>query len=294
MIGVPRAVKPVGRITTGDHLCLVFNSDAEQREIMTTFVLAGLARGEKVVYVSDHTTPEALHAWLRARDVDARPAWARGQLELRTATSEYLTDGRFDPQAVRSQARSDLDESLSAGFTGLRSTAEMSWTLHGYPGSERIAEHEQLLDGAATAGMTGVCQYDRRLFPPDVLASRRAAHRQEVVADPLHDDGTLRVTPSFEPHGLTIAGSVDALNCDVLAVLLAQWEAREAGDLHLELSALDFIDVAGLRVLVKAAEGLRGRKLCLINLAPALCRVVRLIGWDTTPNMVLSAKVVSE
>lgn len=56
----------------------------------------------------------------------------------------------------------------------------------------------------------------------------------------------------------------------------------------MDVSALRFIDVAGMRTLVEAALRLQpGRRLVLHSASEDLCVLVRLAGWDRVPGLVL-------
>lgn len=285
--GLSGTVKQVGRIRRGDHLCLTFDTDDEQREVVTAFVLAGLSEGEKVVYFSDGTGRERISAWLREHGVDARAAWARGQLELRAAAATYLVAGTFDPGAMRTALAASAAEARRDGFAGLRATGEMSWALRTLTDLDCLAGYERGVRQLYDSGeVTSLCQYDRRLFGP--AADRLARlHPWIVEADALHDDGTLRVTPMFAPRGLRIAGTVDHGTGPALAATLNRSLGDGGGDVHLDMSTLDFIDLAGLRVLVRAASDLGDRRLHVLNLAPALRQVMDLVGWGDAPGLVL-------
>jgi hypothetical protein len=75
--------KHIRHIRLGDHLCLPFASDMEQREVVSAYIADGLTRGERVLYYSNRTAPDAIDAWLHPRGIDGALAIARGQLEVR-------------------------------------------------------------------------------------------------------------------------------------------------------------------------------------------------------------------
>jgi ABC-type transporter Mla MlaB component len=285
---VATAVKQIGRVRLGDHLCLPFGTDEEQRQVVAPFVVDGLARGEKVVYLSDGTAPEALTVWLRAFGVDARPAWARGQLDIRPAEAAYAPTGRFCPGAMVDFVGREVATAQQGGYRGLRLAGEMGWALRAAPGSGGLPEYERqvqpLFDGR---GVAALCQYDRRLFGDEAVAGFAACHRMTAEPNPLYDDPALRITPTYRPRGMRVVGTVDRTTCDGLAAALRRWAASEPGDIHLDMSGLQFIDIAGLRALVNVARDLERRTLHLDNLAPMLSTVVGLAGWADTPGLAL-------
>ncbi|WP_433611471.1 MEDS domain-containing protein [Dactylosporangium sp. CA-139114] len=269
-----------GRVRPGDHLCLPFASDAEQREVVSVFIADGLRRGERVLYFSDRTHPEVLEDWLGPRGVDGALAIARGQLEVRAA------DGRdgFDPAEVVGGIRHAVRDARAAGFQGLRLTGEMSWALRGVPGATRLHEFETgvsetLVD---SGDLAAVCQYDERLFERAALSGLVSVHQGVVCIDPLHDDRRLRIIPIYSPRGLRIAGVVDDSTAAPLAEALAhaaQWPTGEPL-LVLDLAELTFIDVAGIRALVRFAESVAPERRVLVRHMPGSMRkVLRIARW---------------
>jgi len=98
-------------------------------------------------------------------------------------------------------------------------------------------------------------------------------------------DRSLRITRKVWPNGLRLQGEVDRSNIATLAAALAAL-GQPSDDVHLDLEALEFIDVAGLRLLVEEARRMpAGHYLVLDSVAPYLRRILSLVGWDQTPGL---------
>ncbi len=98
-------------------------------------------------------------------------------------------------------------------------------------------------------------------------------------------DRSLRITRKVWPNGLCLQGEVDRSNIATLAAALAAL-GQPSDDVHLDLEALEFIDVAGLRLLVEEARRMpAGHYLVLDSVAPYLRRILSLVGWDQTPGL---------
>ena len=291
--------RQVRHVRLGDHLCLPFASDDEQREVLTAYISDGLDRGERVLYLADQTAPEAIGGWLSVRGVDFARVIERGQLQIRNVSSEPLVANRFDPDIVITLIRFEVLQARQAGYQGLRLTGEMSWALRDasqLPGvnGKRLREFESSVTAAFdTAELVAVCQYDERLFDPMEVTGLVACHQKVVQIDPLHDDRRLRIVPSFRPRGLHVSGVVDNTTSPALAEALdraLRWPDR---DITLDLSGLNFIDVAGVRTIVRAAAALaHPRRLQVVGLAPTLRKVIGIIGWDKTPGLQLDEEEV--
>jgi anti-anti-sigma factor len=106
-----------------------------------------------------------------------------------------------------------------------------------------------------------------------------------LEGEPLYMDKQLVIRHMVPPNGLTLAGVLDLFNADSVAASVATMLDSE-GDLHLDLSKVEFCDVSGIRALVSAAESGR-RRLVMHGLPPALHRVMMLVGWGELPSLTL-------
>ncbi|MET1076093.1 MAG: MEDS domain-containing protein, partial [Umezawaea sp.] len=234
--------------------------------------------------------PSAVLGWLEDAGVDTGPAVARGQLSVVTADESYLASGRFSSDAMIDSLRQEVHATASAGFRGLRVCGDMGWALRDVPGAEELEEYERAVDAVfLTFGASAICQYDARLFPADRVDAIDRYHRLSVEPRPLHSSALLRLLPGTrsDNHRLRVVGTVD--HRTIRHFTKALGSARGwPGDIVVDMSALEFIDVAGLRALADTATLLdSGRRLRIEHLAPALCDVVRLVGWDRTPGLTL-------
>jgi anti-anti-sigma factor len=289
----PARTRQVRKVRLGDHLCLPFESEDEQREVITAYIVDGLARGERVIYFADRTAPDEIGAWLAATGVDTGRMVDEGRLEIRPIDNNYLFEGRFEPDVVITTLWIEVRQARDAGYPGLRISSEMTSEVGPVAGEQVLREYENRLARVFDSReLAAICQYDRRLFGHAAVTGMIDCHPEVVQIDPLHDDRRLRITPTYGPRGLRVAGCVDLTTSGALAGTLrhaADWPERE---LYLDLGELEFIDVAGVRAIVRAAGSLeRGRHLVVERLAPALRRVFGLVGWDRSPGLRFAEEV---
>ena len=81
-----------------------------------------------------------------------------------------------------------------------------------------------------------------------------------------------------EPDHQRLRGPADLRNRPDFAELLRALCRQAAGDVHLDLSEMDFVDVWGAAALVEAAAGLAGGELVLHNPPPSLRRLLEVMG----------------
>lgn len=282
--------RPVGVLGSGDHACLSSANDVEQREIVTRFVGSGLASQEKVYYFAD-TDPMAVADFLEEGGVAAGDAVGKRQLVVLSAADACLPGGSFDLEAMIRRLHQLIDAALGEGYAGFRVFGEMTWVLRHRLDGEAIASYEKAATTVFTSrSACALCRYDRRRFPAEMLAAAEAAHPQVATADPLYADASVTLTPAYDPVGLRVAGDIDLTNAEAWQSAVAAVAGR-GEEVRLDLSGLDFIDVQGVRVLARTAAGMvDGHRLVLDSAPQELVRMLRLTGWDRTPNLVVGTR----
>jgi anti-anti-sigma regulatory factor len=122
-----------------------------------------------------------------------------------------------------------------------------------------------------------------------------------MEGDQVYADKQLIVFRTGAPAELSLSGAIDFYNADaVAAALIAELQQSGDvstalsdaitgnGDLHLDLSRLEFTDVTGIRALVRIAETAGvGRRLVLRGLPPRIRTVMVVVGWGDLPNLVI-------
>ncbi len=95
----------------------------------------------------------------------------------------------------------------------------------------------------------------------------------------------LCVVRTRRPDGLRIEGVVDAQGHRHLRTAL-EVVGQVDGDIQLDLSRLEFLDLGGLRLLMAFARSrAAGSQVELVGLAPHLREAISLVGWDETPGL---------
>ncbi len=174
--------KTIASVESGDHLCCLYETEAEHRALLTPFLRQGLERGEKVLYMVDAHTAETILCYLRDDGLEVEPYLASGQLGLLTIEETYTREGSFDPERMIALLQAETERALAQGYAALRVTGEMTWVLRGLPGSERLIEYEARLNTfLAGSRCLAICQYDRRRFAPAVLLDVLTTHPLVVV-----------------------------------------------------------------------------------------------------------------
>jgi PAS domain S-box-containing protein len=172
-----------------DHLCCIYETEEEQRAVVTSYVIKSLRRGEKVIYIGDTSPVNMILGYLRDEGLDVDDFLARGQLLMSTSTDTYMRDGAFDPDVMIGFLRETMEQALAEGYTALSVTGEMTWALRGMPGSDRLIEYEAKLNKFFPGNpCSAICQYDRRRFDPAILQDVIHTHPIVLIGTQYYDN----------------------------------------------------------------------------------------------------------
>ncbi len=161
-----------------DHLCLIYESYEEWAETIVPFILSGIERGEKCIYVIDTSTAQQVKTIFQQAGLDVAAAENRGQLIIVHERDTYTRHGFFDPDLMIEQLISETEGALKQGYPALRVAGEMSWALRGHAGSEKLLEYEAKLNSEFFPHYpcVAICQYDRWKFDPEIIKGVMLTH----------------------------------------------------------------------------------------------------------------------
>ena len=158
------------RLGPHDHLCSIYESPQEHYAVAIPFIRLGLDRGEKCIYIADDGTVGDVRQAMESEGIDVDRATASKALVLATKEQAYLEHGSFDPDWMFTFWKEATQSAISEGFSALRATGETEWVLRGGRGLERWMEYEsRLTHTLSQSNCSALCQYNRRLFPPELI-----------------------------------------------------------------------------------------------------------------------------
>lgn len=281
---IPRVVA-VDRMVTGDHACLQFDSHDDRWAVRAAFTTAGLARGERVMIFTDPSTPvpEAL-VRLTGHGVPAERLTGTGQLAVINRTPGYAPARGFEPGARADFWASGASDAQRRGFTGVRAVGDMTWVRRTGVKARELADYEAGLTPLfAELGLTGICEYDRQVFPARTLSAIRAAHPLAVLpsVDALHIE---RRGPA-----LTLVGSADfgtRREFDAaLRTLLTPAPDTAGPPALVDLTGLSFLDAHSADTLLRLAAGRDHRAPLTVRCTAPQYRILRLCGAEDAPGV---------
>lgn len=161
-------------------MCAFSSGPGEQRQLLISYVRAGLRAGDYCVVAIDDVSADGL---LTAIDHDLESS--SGQLLVQTHDRSNLNLSNASIATALSAWTSILEGARRAGHEFIRLGGEASWWLDPDGGIDMAAllAYEQTLstwtDGVVDVAM--LCCYDMSVFAPSVVADLVGCHREVVV-----------------------------------------------------------------------------------------------------------------
>jgi anti-anti-sigma factor len=175
--------------------------------------------------------------------------------------------------------RTELDAALDRGRSGLRVAADITALAAGSLENRRqLHVYERLADTLiGSSPLTGMCLYDAALGD-EVLGPLSALH-------PVQHHGDRQPLAHLSGRGprLALHGEIADHRADEVFTALFDLACAAPGEVELDLSSLDFLDLAGARSLARTARLLTevGVRLRPVSAQPLVARVLSLADLRT-------------
>jgi anti-anti-sigma regulatory factor len=269
----------------GTHLCSLYRDDHELARVTQAFVAAGLSAGDRVLYIASGRQLPAVRESLNAAHIPVEAAVASDQLLLASFGEMYGAGQDLDLAEIARGFRAAGGQARADGFPALRVAAEMGDFARFLGSVDRVVTWERMANQLQRdAGISSVCQYDRRHLADTDAGFIRAVHAgaaPDSAPPPLASYLALSPAP-----GLRVSGELDYANHGefgrVLRARLAVYPRLE-----LDVQDLSFADLSIAGELYRAAADLpAGGAISLVHVPYALRRVLELAEMNH-PRLIL-------
>jgi anti-anti-sigma regulatory factor len=251
-------------LSVDDHACLTFGEREELLDLTAAFVRDGLAGGLRVVVLGDLPKRRLAHGEGEQEGSASRD----GALLITSCQDSLMGPGGFSAGRAIRWLRGQLAAARREGYPGMRVAMDMGWALRPMEGIQELPELEEKIAAAVRgAGMSVLCGYDRERFDPVTLASVTPFHSHSVAAATYHDDPVLRICRQYVPAGIRLAGELDFLASEALALALSE-AIRIDGDITINMTDLSFIDGLSVRMIMDAAGSLAPARTVVLQCRP--------------------------
>ena len=165
------------------HACAFVSGPAEERNVIDPFLIEGMRRGEKSVYI---VNPE------HQQEHDARLcacAPSRDLLEVTTWNEAHLKGGSFDQDRMMKSLDDLIRDHAATGRPPMRLVGQMGWVFSSPPGIEQLVAYEASVNDVLNRGKTPtVCVYDVRRLSGSMAMDLLRAHPLTVMNGVLHEN----------------------------------------------------------------------------------------------------------
>ncbi|HYF35872.1 MAG TPA: MEDS domain-containing protein [Prosthecobacter sp.] len=180
--GCSRQAEPDSR-----HQCLIYDgSPSLQLPALAAMICRKMSAGYQCLYLNSQPMVAGMRSCLAATGMDVEGEVARGSLIL-SAESTLAADGSFDVELMLSKLEAALDGALSAGYTGLWASGDMTWEFGAEKNFAKLLEYEYQLEELMNRRpeLSGVCQYHQDTLPAGTSAQALSTHRTLFVNESL-------------------------------------------------------------------------------------------------------------
>lgn len=246
-----RTLERAVHLGPGDHASWAYDDRAGLRAACVEYLDEGVRRGERLVYAADRPHDVLVDdlAGLPARDT----LLEEGRLTVHTVEDLYRRTRPFDPRAQVDLFRQQAAAALAEGYAGLRVVGDVTDLVLDPVLSDCLVSYELAADAMyASTAATALCAVDRTRVG-DRWRRVNALHR---IQHPVDQSTAFALVLSEDT--LRLVGEVDIACTDDLGQLLRCLAVATSGPLTITLPDLDFIDVAGTRVLAAFQRAMAG------------------------------------
>lgn len=147
-----------------EHVIMFHTNSEDKRQVLFTYLKAGLDQGEAAAYVASEETPDEIRQAMGRFGMDVDELEGRGVLRVIDWRDWYIVGGEFSIAETLEHWKRLQDEAIAKGFKGLRVTGEMACFFREGMVKE-LVEYEQALHRVLELSMAAICTYDSRVVP---------------------------------------------------------------------------------------------------------------------------------
>ena len=170
------------------HACAFVSGPSEETELIDPFLIEGMQRGEKAVYIVDPDDQKRHAARL------ATHAPQHELLDVTTWNEAHLKGGSFNQDRMMSALDELIRLHAASGQPPMRLVGQMGWVFSSPPGIEQLVAYEASVNEVLNRGKTPtICVYDVRRLSGSMMMDLLRAHPLTVM------NGVLQENPFYTP-----------------------------------------------------------------------------------------------
>jgi hypothetical protein len=170
------------------HACAFVSGPSEERELIDPFLIEGMQRDQKAVYIvnPDHRERHAARLGASSPTADL--------LDVTTWNEAHLKGGRFEQERMMAALDAMIGEHAGTGRPPMRVVGQMGWVFSSPPGIEQLVAYEASVNEVLNRGKTPtICVYDVAHLTGSMMMELLRAHPLAVM------NGVVQENPFYTP-----------------------------------------------------------------------------------------------
>jgi hypothetical protein len=165
------------------HACAFISHDSEERAVIDPFLVEGMRKGEKAVYIVDP------HRRVEHEQRLSASAPSPDLLNVTTWNEAHLKGGSFEQDRMMTALDDMIRDNAASGRPPMRLVGQMGWVFSSPPGIEQLVAYEASVNEVLNRGKTPtVCVYDVRRLSGSMMIDLLRAHPLTVMNGVLHEN----------------------------------------------------------------------------------------------------------
>ena len=184
-------VEQIKEIKAKDHLCLIYETELEWKKTVSTFLVSGLERGEKCIYINSEYSNDYVRNCLSELDVAVDEIEEKGQLEFIDFESESSSESRQALHLKINFLEEKIKKALAEGYSGLRITGEVPLNQTEINQAEEIIDYEISSNLFFEYPLAMLCRYNLNSLSAHAIREVIRLHsyiiwQEEIYRNPIY------------------------------------------------------------------------------------------------------------
>lgn len=168
-------VKVLDLVRWGSHIAQLYSDKDDLVDILIPYIAKGLEQNERCIWVTKDLSKDDILDALKFIFPNPYTYMDIGQLNVVDYRDWYLASGRFNAYEVLNKAIEEYQNSITEGYSGLRSAGTLSW-LDPKDWDDFMIYEKELNDNAPSLKALIICSYRDDLCPKDGLKCIAETH----------------------------------------------------------------------------------------------------------------------
>lgn len=166
---------------SSNHICFLYESEAYQYALLTSFFQIGLRNNEKIVYIVSDENSKKVFNVLQNKLPFINCFLAKGQIQSISLEDFYKKKQLFSIERMLITLEEKTERALEEKYSGLRIAGEASWIIE-VASDYYLLEYESRMNHFFDNNQcVGLCMYNRSNFSHQVLL--QVLHTHPFIAD---------------------------------------------------------------------------------------------------------------